>query len=281
MTLINNLSFLNILFVSITAMAYFAGFMFYHMALSNRVEKLNVYGHYIAIGAFISHTVSIILRAIAVGHFPLTRLHETLSFFAWCIVLLFLIINYSYSLRIMGLIVLPLAFISLGYALIIPKTIAPLPTILQSGLFEIHIIVAFLSYASFVIAFVTGIMYLYQEKQIKSKSKSIWHHRLPSLEILDEVNYRSISFGFPLFTLGIILGAIWAEQAFGSFWSWQEPKEVAALFTWIIYAIHLHFRIASGWRGRKTAFLSIIGFLLVLFTYLGIHYLGSGFHTFG
>ncbi len=276
----SNLSLLNSIFILIALLGYFTGFVFYIVALSHQYEKLARYGNYTAWFAFATHTLAIIFRGMAIGYSPFSNLYETLSFFVWCIVLLFFIINYLYNLRIIGILVLPLAFICLGYALTIPKTISPLHPILDSKLFEIHIIVAFLSYASFVIAFATGVMYLYQEKQIKSKSKSIWHYRLPSLEVLDEVNYRSITFGFPLLTLTIIIGMIWAQQVWGSFWNWAEPKETSALTIWILYAIHLHARITSGWRGRKTAFLSIIGFFLVFFTYLGLNYLRVGFHNF-
>ncbi|MBI5207750.1 MAG: c-type cytochrome biogenesis protein CcsB [Candidatus Firestonebacteria bacterium] len=270
----------SIIFLLISSVLYFIGFMFYLIAFSHRRENLFKYGNYIAWSAIAIHTCSIIFRGIAAGYFPITRLYETLSFFSWCIVLLFLILNYSYELRIMGLLILPFSFICLGYALMVPKTMTPLAPVLRSKLFEIHIIIAFLSYASFVIAFVTGLIYLFQERKIKSKSKSMWHYHLPSLEVVDEVNYRSIIFGFPLFTLSIIIGVIWAQQVIGSYWNW-DPKEVTAFVTWLIYAIQLHTRIASGWRGRKTAILSIIGFLVVLFSYLGLHYLGLGFHTYG
>ncbi|MBI5206195.1 MAG: c-type cytochrome biogenesis protein CcsB [Candidatus Firestonebacteria bacterium] len=277
--MIEHLSLFNIVFILIAFLGYFIGFMFYLMAISHRHERLTQYGNYIAWGAFILHSFSILFRGLALGYSPLANLYETLMFFAWCIVLLFIIINYFYNLRIIGVIILPLACICLGYALIIPKTMEPLPPILNNRLFEIHIVVAFLSYASFVIAFVTGLMYLYQEKQIKSKSKSIWHYRLASLEVLDEVNYRSITFGFPLFTLTIIVGMIWAQQVWSSFWSWQ-PKQIAAFIIWLFYAILLHVRITAGWRGKKTAYLSIIGFLLVISTYIGLHFLKIGEHNF-
>jgi cytochrome c-type biogenesis protein CcsB len=138
---------------------------------------------------------------------------------------------------------------------------------------------AFLSYAAFALSFVAGVMYLIQNREIKLKRQSIFFFRLPSIETLDYLGYKLISVGFPLLTLGIITGALWANNAWGSYWSW-DPKETWSLITWIIYASYLHARVIAGWSGRKAAYLSIIGFGCVLFTYLGVNLLLGGLHSY-
>ena len=122
-------------------------------------------------------------------------------------------------------------------------------------------------------------MYLVQEHQLKSKRIGAITQRLPSLKVLDDLNYQSLTYGFPLLTLGIITGAIWAEYAWGRYWNW-DPKETWSLITWLFYAALLHQRLTVGWRGRKAAIMAIIGFLAVLFTFLGVNLLLSGLHTY-
>jgi len=132
---------------------------------------------------------------------------------------------------------------------------------------------------AFSIAFLAGLMYLLQERFLKSKSFNILYYKLPSLDLLDDLNYRAISFGFSLLTLGIITGSIWAEYAWGTYWNW-EPKQTWSLIIWLFYAAMLHGRISVGWRGKKAAYLAIIGFLGVVFTFVGVNILLQGRHAF-
>ena len=131
----------------------------------------------------------------------------------------------------------------------------------------------------FAITFVAAIMYLIQENQIKQKKRGSFYSRLPSLETLDSLNYYSLILGFPFLTLGMITGAIYAQQALGSYWRW-DPKEVWSLITWLAYAILLHERLVVGWRGRKAAIMSIICFLILIFTFLGGSLWLSEYHSF-
>ncbi|MBM4129353.1 MAG: c-type cytochrome biogenesis protein CcsB, partial [Nitrospira sp.] len=124
-----------------------------------------------------------------------------------------------------------------------------------------------------------GTMYLVQERYVKSKHLGGLFARLPSLQTLDELNYRLITFGFPLLTLAIITGALWAESAIGTYWRW-DTREVWSLITWFIYAIVLHARLTAGWRGRRAAILSIVGFLTILVAFFGIKLLQKGYHVF-
>ncbi|MCL4537439.1 MAG: c-type cytochrome biogenesis protein CcsB [Nitrospirae bacterium] len=228
---------------------------------------------------FIIHSVSIIYRYIAAGHLPITSMHEASSFFAWCIVLIFFFLEYRYKIGIMGSFILPLVFILMLSSSVLPREIRPLSPVLQSYWLGIHTFLAFLGNASFAVACGIGIMYLLQEHYLKSKHLGDLFKRLPSLQVLDEINYKLITLGFPLLTLAIITGALWAESAWGSYWRW-DPKEVWSLITWFIYALVLHVRLTAGWRGKRAAILSIIGFLAILFTFFGVNLLLKSLHAF-
>jgi cytochrome c-type biogenesis protein CcsB len=139
--------------------------------------------------------------------------------------------------------------------------------------------VAFLGYAAFAVAFGAAIMYLIQEHFLKRKKLGAMYQKLPSLDKLDDINYRCLTFGFPLLTLAIISGAIWAETAWGTYWSW-DPKETWSLITWFVYAALLHGRLTTGWRGKKAAILAIVGFFVLLFTFIGVNLLLPGLHSY-
>jgi cytochrome c-type biogenesis protein CcsB len=228
---------------------------------------------------FIIHSVSIIYRYIAAGHLPITSMHEASSFFAWCIVLIFFFLEYRYKIGIMGSFILPMVFILMLSSSVLPREIRPLSPVLQSYWLGIHTFLAFLGNAAFAVACGIGIMYLLQEHYLKSKHLGDLFKRLPSLQVLDEINYKLITLGFPLLTLAIITGALWAESAWGSYWRW-DPKEVWSLITWFIYALVLHVRLTAGWRGKRAAILSIIGFLVILFTFFGVNLLLKSLHAF-
>ncbi|HKL49058.1 MAG TPA: c-type cytochrome biogenesis protein CcsB, partial [Desulfuromonadales bacterium] len=157
--------------------------------------------------------------------------------------------------------------------------IQPANPMLDSWWFPVHVALAFAGNAIFTIAFVAAIMYLLQERMLKSKKFSTLYFRLPSLNTLDSINYKCLTFGFPLLTMGIISGAVWANAAWGGYWRW-DPKETWALITWFLYAALLHGRLTVGWRGRRAAIFAIIGFLCLLFTFLGVNLLLSGEHSF-
>jgi len=214
------------------------------------------------------------------GYVPLSNMYESLIFFSWTIVLVYLILEFKYRQKIIGVFVTPFAFLAIALTSIIPgidSKITPLVPALQSNWLTIHVTTCFFGYASFAVSFGISILYLIRDKKGVQKEKvSRW---LPSTPILDEINYKSIVIGFPLLTLGIVTGAAWANYAWGSYWSW-DPKETWSLITWFIYAAFLHARFTRDWRGRKAAILSIVGFTAVLFTYFGVNYLISGLHSY-
>ena len=234
---------------------------------------------FIAGAGFLVHSVSIIYRYVAAGHLPITSMHEASSFFAWCIVLLFFFLEYRYKIGIMSSFILPVVFILMLSSSILPREIRPLSPALQSYWLGIHAFLAFLGNAAFAVAFGTSIMYLLQEHYLKSKHLSGLFQRLPSIQVLDEINYKMINLGFPLLTLAIITGALWSESAWGNYWRW-DPKEVWSMITWFIYALVLHVRLTAGWRGKRAAILSIIGFSVVLFTFFGVNLLLKSLHSF-
>ena len=233
----------------------------------------------LAVVGFVIHTVSIIHRYTAAGHIPITNPHEATSFFTWCIVLIFLVLELKHSISLLSSFIMPIVFLLMLLSSMLPRTIKPLSPVLHSSWLGIHTLFAFLGNAAFALAFGLGVMYLVQEHYVKSKNLGGLFERLPSLQTLDEMNYRLIKWGFPLLTLAIITGALWAESAWGSYWNW-DPREVWSLITWFIYASILHARMVAGWRGRRAAVLSIIGFLTILISFFGIKLLQKGMHVF-
>jgi cytochrome c-type biogenesis protein CcsB len=228
---------------------------------------------------FAFHSANIVARYVLSGHIPIANLHEASSFFSWCIVLLFFYLEYRYKLGLLGAFIMPVVFILMLSSSMLPRKIGPLSPVLQSYWLGIHTVLAFIGDAAFAMAFGMGLMYLVQEHYVKSKHLGGLFKRLPSLQTLDEINYRLITIGFPFLSLAIITGALWAESAWGSYWRW-DPKEVWSLITWFIYALVLHVRLTVGWRGKRAAILSIIGFCAVLFTFFGVNLLLKGLHSF-
>src|SRR4030042_5833570 len=228
---------------------------------------------------FAIHTVSIIFRYVTAGHIPITNAHEATSFFSWSIVFIFFVLQFRYRIILLSSFIMPVVFILMLSSSMLPREIKPLSPVLHSYWLGIHTVLAFLGNAAFALAFGIGFMYLVQEHYVKSKRLGDLFERLPSLQTLDEINYRLITFGFPLFTLAIIKGALWAESAWGSYWNW-DPRETWSLVTWFIYAIILHARLVAGWRGKRAALLSMIGFLTILIAFFGIKLLRTGYHVF-
>ena len=270
---------LNIFFFKAALVVYFlstASFLYY---LISRKEGLIRFSFGVTGLGFLFHTIALIVRTIEASHIPITNLHEAMSFFSWALVLAFLLIEYKYRIYVLGSFVLPLTFISLISSSALPMEIKMLDPMLQSAWLGVHTIFAVLGAAAFSIAFLAGLMYLLQEWFLKSKRFNILYYKLPSLDILDDLNYRAISFGFPLLTLGMITGSIWAEYAWGTYWNW-DPKQTWSLIVWLFYAAVLHGRLSVGWRGKRAAYLSVIGFIGVVFTFVGVNILLHGKHTF-
>lgn len=225
------------------------------------------------------HTVSIAHRYLVGGHLPIASPHEAASFFAWCIVVLFFALEYRYRLGLLGSFVMPVVFLLMLAAAMLSKDIKPLSPVLQSNWLGVHTFFAFMGNAAFALAAALGIMYLVQEHYLKTKHLGELFTRLPDIQTLDYVGYRLISIGFPLLTLAMISGAVWANSAWGSYWRW-DPRETWSLITWLIYAMVLHARLVAGWRGRRASILSIVGFATIILAFFGIKLLQRGLHVF-
>ncbi|MBW2442406.1 MAG: c-type cytochrome biogenesis protein CcsB [Deltaproteobacteria bacterium] len=238
-----------------------------------------------AVAGFAGNTAGIILRWVesywlGIGHAPLSNLYESLIFFAWTIVLLYLLIEYKYRFRIIGVIATPLAFLALAYASLSPNIsdrIQPLLPALKSNWLLAHVITCFIGYAAFALAFGISIMYLLKKRDSDATNSLL--ERFPAPGVLEDLNHQLVMLGFLFLSVGIITGAVWANSAWGRYWGW-DPKETWSLITWFVYATLLHARLMRGWRGRKIAYLSIFGFGAVLFTYFGVNYL-PGLHSYG
>ncbi len=258
----------------ITLGLYFIATVAYLAFLLKPKPLLGRAAHWLISTGFLIHCGFTVSRYIEAGHTPITNLHESLSFFSLAIVGVFIAFERKYHVFILGSFVTPLALLLMIASSLYPAAIPLLPPALMSNWLLVHSTLAFVSYATFAVAFGAAIMYLIQEHFLKRKRLGALYQKLPSLDILDEINYRCLTFGFPLLTVAIITGAIWAETAWGTYWSW-DPKETWSLITWFIYAALLHGRLTTGWRGKKAAILSIIGFCILLFTFLGVNLLPS------
>jgi ABC-type transport system involved in cytochrome c biogenesis permease subunit len=214
---------------------------------------------------------SLVFRTIATGHGPFANMYEFSMAFGFGILVAYMWFERRYHQRILALVALPVALAMMLYASTIPSTIEPLVPALQNNLLlTVHVAVAIVAYGSFSIAFAAAVLYLVQPEGGR------WG--LPKPQVLDEIGYRAVVVGFPFLTLTILLGAVWADVAWGSYWSW-DPKETASLVTWLIYGAYLHARVVRGWRGGRAAWLLVLGFAATLFTYFGNLFFG-GLHSY-
>ena len=238
-----------------------------------------------ALLGIIGNTIGIVLRwtesyRLGIGHAPLSNLYESLVFFAWTIGIIYIIIEQKHQNKIIGAFTMPLAFLSIAYASMSPNIsdrIQPLIPALKSNWLIAHVMACFVGYAGFAIAFGTSVMFLFKQKD--SEAEGTLFSRFPAAGALDELTHQMITFGFLFLSIGIITGAVWANSAWGRYWGW-DPKETWSLITWFVYATLLHARLMRGWHGKRIAFLSIGGFLAVMFTYFGVNYL-PGLHSYG
>jgi len=263
----------------ITALLYFVATLVYIAYLVSHKQRILYIGRGLLIGAFSLHTVTIILRWVDAGRTPAANLYEALTVLAWIIVCLSIVADVRYKLAIIGSFTSPVALLLLLTASFLPREIVPLAPALMSYWLPVHVTLALLGNAFFILAFLMGAMYLIQERHLKKRKIGGLYYLLPSLEILDELNYRALTYGFPLLTLAMITGAIWAGYVWGSYWSW-EPRQAWSLITWFLYAALLHGRITAGWRGRKAAIFSAIGVAVLLGSFLAINLLYRGKHGF-
>lgn len=263
----------------LTLALYGCATLFYLACLLRTSPCQAVIARRVLLTGFLAHCLAVIHRFIAAGHLPITNMHEALSFFALAIVGVYLLFEYRYKVGVLGSFVVPFALLITLAAGVVPMEIRPLNPALQSAWIYSHTILAFGAYAFFTISGAVAVLFLIQSHFLKKKQLGQLFLKLPSLDVLDDIGYRCLAFGFPMLTVAIITGAIWASRAWGSYWSW-DPKETWSLISWFIYAALLHGRLTTGWRGKRAAMLTIIGFLIMLFTFIGVNLWLPGLHSY-
>jgi cytochrome c-type biogenesis protein CcsB len=218
--------------------------------------------------AVVLHGAAILLRWIEAGYAPLSNGFEAFSFYAWGLSLAYLLIGSLRKHVVLGAFVTPLALVSILVASVLPKRIEPLVPVLQSYWLPVHVGISFSAYALFTLAFVAAATYLLQWRSLKQPGRGQWARQLPSLEALENLQRRTAVVGLVLMTGSLLSGSLWAEKAWGVVWPW-EPQQIAALVTWLIYAVYFYARHSAGWRDRRGAWLLVGGFVSVLMTFVG------------
>uniref|UniRef100_A0AAU7YRG6 Cytochrome c biogenesis protein CcsA n=1 Tax=Gracilaria hainanensis TaxID=2871843 RepID=A0AAU7YRG6_9FLOR len=256
-----------------------------------RSRVLYKLGTIITISINVLLSTSLILRWIYNGYFPLSNLYESLIFLTWGLSFLQLILEKYNKSPFIGSITTPISLFTIGFAsLSLPenmKAASPLVPALRSNWLMMHVSIMMISYATLILGSLLSILFLILYKIRNRVSTDIQlthatHHlsRITLLQSIDNLSYRIIGLGFPLLTIGIIAGAVWANEAWGSYWSW-DPKETWALITWLVFAAYLHSRLNKAWEGEKPAILASVGFVVVWICYLGVNFLGQGLHSYG
>jgi cytochrome c-type biogenesis protein CcsB len=269
------------------------------------------------IGRFSTIIASLLLffilcsRWVVAGYFPLSNLYESLLFLTWTLLSIYLFIETKTKSKLIGAILIPVAVLINGFANLTlspeMQKSSPLVPALQSNWLMMHVSMMLLSYATLIMGSLLCILFLvisknkevdlkiiddsslplynimldyYEAKLLSPSNEMAELGKLKLLQSIDNWSYRIIGLGFPFLTIGIISGGVWANEAWGSYWSW-DPKETWALITWLVFATYLHARITKGWEGKKTAILGGLGFFVIWICYLGVNFLGKGLHSYG
>lgn len=259
-------------FFMVTMALYFTATMVFLALLLRRAEALSTVALSITATGFATHTLALVARMVGTTASP-PSFQEALSFFYWMLILVFLVVEFRHRLHVLGSFILPLALVSLVSAAALPETAPTLQPVFRT--LWVHVTLSMLGTVSFAVAFVAGVMYLIQDGLLKSKRFNVLYSKLPALDFLDQLNQQSIVFGFPLLTLGIVTGAISAEFARGAYVNWN-PEQTWAIVTWLFYFVVLVGRLTVGWRAKRAAYLTIIGFACVILTLVGVAIKSSG-----
>lgn len=255
--------------------AYLAATALYFFFFAAKREKAGTWALWAMRAAFVLHTASLAARGINAGRLPFSNQYEFAVSFGWGIALCFLLFVRKFRFNALGTFVAPVIFLVIGYAAMQSRDIHALMPALQSNWLAFHVFTAIISYGAFGVAFGVAMVYLF-EKRLQG---AFAQRHLPDRDTLDLIIYRAVALGFLFLTLCMVTGAVWAQRAWGSYWSW-DPKETWSLITWIIYAVYLHLRLNRGWQGKKSAVFAAVGFVCVLFTYIGVNTLLSGLHSY-
>jgi cytochrome c-type biogenesis protein CcsB len=243
--------------IYLLATASFILYLIFPKSPSSRFASL------VLLVGFAVHTTALAIHFSRIGYPAVAQLHQALSFYSWLMVAVYLLVQLKYRLTVLGSFIAPLAFLISLSAFAFAPGGEQFPPALKTYWLPLHVTLAFLGNAVFALAFGVSLMYLLEEYQLKNKKRSVLYQRFPSLETLDRLNYVFLVWGFPLMTLGILTGSIWAGIHWGNYWSW-DPRQISSTITWLLYGTLLHGRLAGDWRGKKAALLTIVGFVVVL-----------------
>ncbi|MBQ8076000.1 MAG: c-type cytochrome biogenesis protein CcsB [Oscillospiraceae bacterium] len=261
---------------TIVMLLYFAAMILYFLFIAFKRDSFSRVAILLQIIGFVLHTIALICRGIGAGRLPLTNQYEFATSFAWGLCLVSLIFVLRFHFPVLGAFAAPLVFVIIGYAAMQSKEVHELMPALRSNWLGFHVSTAIIAYGSFGVSFVLSIIFLLRDRM---KEKGFLDQHIPNREKLDVISYRSVSLGLLFLTFTIVTGAIWAERAWGSYWSW-DPKETWSLVTWLVYAAYLHLRLRRGWQGKSAAIFAVVGFVCVMFTYLGVNTFLPGIHSY-
>lgn len=239
-----------------------AAYVVFFITQRNQVRKV---ARVLLIASWFLQTGYIASRYLSIGNTPITTYHEAVFFFAWATTSAYLSFRWRYTVKNFGTFVSLLIFSLLTASALAPRDIIPLEPALQSWWLPVHAGISLIAYGFLGLAFCGGLMYLLQERELKSRKLGYFFSRLPSLDALDQLNSHCLAVGFTFLTLGMITGILWSKQAWGTYWRWN-PKEVCSLIIWFIYLVQIHQRFTVGWRGRRAALMIVGGFAVVLIT---------------
>lgn len=266
-------------YFSLAFLCYFAASCLYIGYLVWVKDKLALAGRLLSVIGVIFNTMAIITRTSNSGHLPFANMYEFGMVLVWGLVLIYFCIEYRCKRKALGGFVLPVAFVLAGVFSLFYQEARPLVPALKSNWLLIHVATAVVAYGALAAASAIAATYFLKLKLEQSGDDGPLAGALPRLEILDEMANQLIALAMPFLTLLILTGAVWAEYAWGSYWRW-DPKETWSLITWLIYAVYLHGRVALGWRGSRAMLWTIIGFIMVLFTFIGVNVLLPGLHSY-
>ncbi len=264
---------MTVAFLQLTLGLYFIGILLSLVYLLRRSDVLAKVALGVTCIGFAIHTVALAVQVFSGEEVRWVTFHKALSFFSWSLVLVFLLVVLLQRLYVLGVFMLPLAFLSLVSTAILPSETPALQPMFQA--MWVHVTLSMLGTVGFAVAFVAGLMYLMQDRLLKSKQFNVLYFKLPPLDFLDMLNQRSILLGFPFLTMGILTGAMSAQITLGAYVSWNS-EQIWALVTWVFYFVVLMGRVTVGWRAKKAAYLTIVGFAGVLLTFLGVILKGNG-----
>ena len=263
---------MNVLFFG-SLVLYFAAMALQFAAVAFRKEKLGKAAWIVFLAAFAAQTAYIIVRGVVARRLPLSNQFEFATAFAWGVALMLLVLRTRMKAEWLSAIALPMIFFILSFAALQPREITDLMPALRSGWFGFHIGSAVISYSAFIVAGCIGLRYILLSRKNREEDSF-------KLQQMDWLSYRLVALGVLMLTVTILSGAIWAEQAWSAFWTW-DPKEVWALITWIIYVVYLHLRLRSRKQGLVMAWYVLIAVPVVMFTFAGVNTLMSGLHSYG